>query len=224
MLAEQYYCEKKVEMALLQGKEETLEMKLGKEAHEHLLKGTTVVEREQLLNKIYSGKPVLVREMLLIGKHKDVVIIGLADAVCFYQKRPVFLFEYKFSSRLRPFREHHVQAKLYCYLLHLMGWNTNKLKYAIVVASPKLMNNEKLRTISTLALLLKIKDTTISVMEGEVKISIYKFKVEEAVSELEWALGFWKKEREAIPTRKHTKCETCEYKTICSFSKIAQEF
>ncbi|MBS7649411.1 hypothetical protein KEJ17_07215 [Candidatus Bathyarchaeota archaeon] len=75
-IAQQYYCEKKVEMAYVHGEEETLEMKLGKEAHELLLKDTVAVKREELWRKIYSGIPICAREMLLLGKHNSVIILG----------------------------------------------------------------------------------------------------------------------------------------------------
>ncbi|MBS7655977.1 hypothetical protein KEJ50_05710 [Candidatus Bathyarchaeota archaeon] len=65
-VAEQYYCEKKVEMKYIYGEEETLEMKLGKKAHELLLKDAVAIKREELWRKIFSGKPVNVREMLFI--------------------------------------------------------------------------------------------------------------------------------------------------------------
>lgn len=106
-LAEQYYCEKKVELKRLYGEEETLEMKLGKEAHKILLKDSIKVKREELWHKISLGKPILAREMLLLGKYADIIIAGIADAIFFYKGFPIVLFEHKFSSKQIPFRNHH---------------------------------------------------------------------------------------------------------------------
>jgi len=224
-IATQYYCEKKVEMEQEYGKRETPEMKIGEEAHELLLKDSVKVKREQILKKIYSGEPTLVREMILLGKHKDIIIVGIADAIFFLARYPLFLFEFKFSNKPVPFREHHVQARLYCYLLNLMGWDTSKLRYTIVVASLKSKDDEELRKIPLEVLKQRKEDRLkVKTRSGEVNIFINNFKMEEAINELDWALGFWKKERVAIPTSNPKKCEACEYKDLCDYFKNGQQF
>ena len=215
-VATQYFCEKKVEMERRYGREETPEMRIGREAHELLLRDAVRVERKQALQKIYSGKPVLLREMTLLGKHRNIIIVGLVDAVFFLKRYPLLLFEYKFSSRQIPFRDHHVQARLYCYLLNLMGWDTSRLKYALVMAPQELISDTRLRKIPLEVLkqpgLDKFK---IKAEKGDVNIYINRFNIEEAVGELEWAMGFWKQKREAVPTKKPAKCSSCEYREKC---------
>jgi len=221
-IAQQYYCEKKVEMNRTHGEEETFEMKLGKEAHELLLKETVKVKREELWRKIYSGKPVAAREMLLLGKHNGVIIAGVADAVVFYGGFPIFLFEHKFSNKQVPFIDHHVQAELYCYLLHLMGWDTSKLKYALVIAPPKCRDDKELRKISSYVLQQPREEKLrVKLQTGNANIYINGFDMRKTINELDWALGFWTQERPAKPTTKIGKCAACQqFKEICESSLL----
>jgi CRISPR/Cas system-associated exonuclease Cas4 (RecB family) len=218
-LAEQYYCEKKVELKRLYGEEETLGMKLGKEAHEALLKGSVKIKLEELWRKIYLGRPVLAREMPLLGKHSNMIIAGVADAVFFYGGLPIILFEHKFSTKPIPFRDHHVQARLYCYLLHLMGCDTSKLRYALILAPPSCREDGKLKEIP-LSILRKLKEEKFKVelQKGLANIYVNKFNLEEAVDELDWALSFWANERTPKPTTKKGKCVVCEFNKICEYS------
>lgn len=213
-IAGQYFCEKKVEMRYLHGEIETARKTLGTEAHEKLLEGTIKIKREELWRTIYGKEPVLVSEMLLISKYRNLILVGRPDAVFFYQGHPLFIFEYKFSKSRRPFRDHHVQAKTYGILLRNMGFNTDRLMYVIVMAEPKAKNSERLRN--------SVIETTVKNGQNEgiidtenAKIYVNKFDYNDAERDLEWALGFWIMQRDAIPTRNQNKCRSCEYGRIC---------
>jgi len=218
-IAQQYFCEKKVEMDRIHGEEETPEMRLGKDAHELLLKDTVRVKLEELWRKIYSGKPVCPREMTLLGKHNGIIIAGLADAVFFYGGAPFFLFEHKFTSRQVPFKDQHVQAGLYCYLLHLMGWDTSKLKYTLVIAPPKCRDDKELRRIPSYVLQQpKEGKLKVKLQAGNANIYVNSFDMKKVIDDLNWALGFWTEERPPKPTMKIGKCATCQFKEICGSS------
>lgn len=219
-IATQYYCEKKVEMERRFRREETPEMRIGRQAHELLLKDAVKAKREQVLNKIYLGEPVQLREMILLGKHKDVIIAGIADAVLFLRRYPLLLVEYKFSSRQVPFHDHHVQARLYCYLLNLMGWDTSRLKYALVMAPLELIDDFGLRKIPLEVLKQpRLDKFKIQVGKGDANVYVNRFEVDKAINELEWAIDFWRQEREAVPTKKPAKCSSCEYRERCERGK-----
>jgi hypothetical protein len=96
-IAGQFYCEKKVEMQYLHGEVETEAKNMGIEAHEKLTEDSVKVEREQLLRKIYSDKPVFALEMFLLAKYGDALLAGKPDSVLFKDGFPRVLFEYKFS-------------------------------------------------------------------------------------------------------------------------------
>jgi CRISPR/Cas system-associated exonuclease Cas4 (RecB family) len=219
-VAAQYYCEKKVEMAYTYGEIETLGMKKGEEAHEFLLKDAVKTDWRQILREIYSGKLVLIREMLLLGKHGDTILAGRCDAVLFFKNRPLLLFEHKFSSKRIPFSDHHVQARLYCYLLHLMGWDTSGLRYALIMAPLESRDDPQLRkTPSHVVRALKEKKDVDKVVLGKASVYLNRFDLKKTVEELEWALDFWKQKREPIPTRKPAKCLSCEFRGKCEYGR-----
>jgi hypothetical protein len=219
-VAAQYYCEKKVEMAYTYGQVETLSIKRGKEAHELLLKDAVEIGMRQAFQRIYSGEPFWAREMPLLGRHGDVILAGRCDAVFFFKNHPLLLFEHKFSSRRIPFSDHHVQARLYCYLLHLMGWDTSGLRYALVMAPLESRDDPQLRkTPSHVVRALMEKKDVDKIVLGKASVYLNRFDLKKTVEELEWALDFWKQKREPIPTRKPAKCLSCEFREKCEYGR-----
>src|SRR5436309_868614 len=55
-LANQFYCEKQVELSRLRGKTVTADMMIGRQSHETLLTGTVKISLEGLWAEIFSGK------------------------------------------------------------------------------------------------------------------------------------------------------------------------
>ena len=220
-LASQYFCEKKVELVRIYGKTETEATLLGKEAHEALLKDTVKVSREAFLQDVFSGRTILGRETPLVAIHSGMPVAGLPDAVLFFKKMPLLLFEYKFTRSNYPHRDHHVQARLYCYLLHLLGFDTSRLRYAIILASPDLKGDDVFRENSTKMIIKNIrKDKFEAYKKGSSIATAYlsNFYPREAIEDMEWALEYWQRKREAIPTRKPVKCRTCEFNSTCDAS------
>jgi hypothetical protein len=79
-IAEQFYCEKKIEMQHIYGEIETEAKTIGTIAHEKLLEGTVLVKTEDMWKRIYAETPVLARETPLLAQHKDIVVVG---GLCF---------------------------------------------------------------------------------------------------------------------------------------------
>lgn len=211
-ISEQYYCEKKVEMARVLGEIVTENKIIGQEAHEILLKDAVKVKLEEAFREIFSGKPKLFREMFLLAKIKGIIIAGKPDAVFFYSGIPLCLFEYKFTTHRIPFRDMHVQARLYGLLLNEMGFNTERLKYAIILVPPEFREDEEIRRLP----LFIIKHGFPPKMRTEKAATfINDFNKSEALKELEWAIEYWLNKREAKPTSKLGKCKSCEYAEQC---------
>lgn len=218
-LAGQYYCEKKIELVWLQGEEESQEMTVGREAHEELQKDSIKEKRETVWKRIFDGEPVVIGEMLLAAKHDGSIIVGMADAVCFNKARPVLLLEHKFSRRPAPYQDHHVQARLYCYLLQLMGFDVSQLRYALVMAPPECKGSDDLRRIPTLALKHQSQEPmAVSLPNGTANVYLTTYRQSEILGELEWALGFWKNQRDPKPTSNAGKCRVCQFRETCEFS------
>jgi len=213
-IASQYFCEKKVEMQYLHGEIETERKILGTEAHEKLLDDSVKIKRADLWKEIYGKKPVFALEMPLLAKYKNLILAGQPDSVLFMRGLPLIIFEYKFSRARRPFRSHHVQTRTYGILLKNMGFDTDQLFYAIVIVNPEARDDEtvKRRVVNTI-MENRLEEAVLTTENA--RIYLNKFDQIEAERDLDWAIEFWKKQREAIPTRNPNKCRSCEYKMEC---------
>jgi hypothetical protein len=213
-IAEQYFCEKKVEMQFIHGEIETERKTLGIEAHKNLLKDVIKTSREKLWQDIYEKDMVIALEIPLLADYNDLILAGSPDAVLFQHGVPLVIFEYKFSKMFRPFINHHVQARTYGILLTKMGFNTSKLFYAIVIADPKAKEDTNLKEKVVHSVFVNgLKKTILYI--NNARIYVNKFNRKEAEQNLNWAIDFWKKKREAIPTNNPNKCKSCEYNLKC---------
>jgi len=66
-------------------------------------------------------------------------------SVLFENGFPLVVFEYKFSRSKRAYPSHHVQAGFYGILLKNIGFNVEKLYYAIVVADRRAKGDPTLK-------------------------------------------------------------------------------
>ena len=213
-IAEQFYCEKKVEMEYFHGEVETEAKNIGTEAHEKLTEGSVKVKRDELWQKIYGTKPVFALEMFLLAKYGDVLLAGKPDSVLFARGFPLVVFEYKFSRSDVAYPSYHVQAQTYGVLLENMGFDTSRLFYAIVVADPKTRGSRELRqNVVHTVIQNGPKEAVHSI--NDAKIYYNKFNRVIAEKDLAWALEFWSKSREAQPTGNQNKCARCEYQANC---------
>ncbi len=213
-VAGQYYCEKKIELEYLYGEIETETKNQGSEGHEKLTEGSEAVDQEDLWKSVYSKEPVLALEWLLLGEYKDIILAGQPDAVLFENGLPLVIFEYKFSRSKRAYSSHHVQAGFYGILLKSLGFETEKLFYAIVVADRRARANPNLRDSVFNAVMKNGLNEAVLPVENAV-IYLKKFDEEMACSSLDWAIEFWKKKRESIRTVNQNKCRVCEYYEQC---------
>jgi len=217
-IAEQYFCEKKVEMKYLYGQIETETKNQGTEAHEKLLEGSEEVSRQNLWKKIYQKKPIFALELLLLAKYKGLILAGSPDCVLFKNGVPLIIFEYKFSRSQRDYLSYHVQARTYGTILKNMGFDISKLFYAIVVADRKAKDDDqfKARVVDS-TLKNGLKEAVLTTKNAIIYLN--KFRPDEAELALDWAIEFWKGQRESIQTTNPNKCRSCEYNTDCKSAR-----
>ena len=214
-VASQYFCEKKVEMQYLHGEKGTETKNQGTEAHEKLLAGSEEVSCQDLWKKIHGKKPVFALELLLLAKYKDLVLAGRPDCVLFEKGFPLIVFEYKFSRSQRDYLSYHVQARTYGLMLKSMGFDISRLFYAIVVADRRAKDDDQLKVRVVDAVLKNGLKEAVLTLENAV-VYLNKFDPNEAELALDWAIEFWKGQREAIQTMNPNKCRSCEYNAECN--------
>lgn len=220
-IANQFYCEKKVELGYIHDTLRTEEMKIGKEAHEKLIERSKGVKLKEIWKNIYTKPHYWLAEFPFLVKYKNIFLIGKPDLVYFMNGIPAIIYEFKFSKSQRPYRSYHVQAQIYGILLGEMKFKTTSLSYAIIIIPPEMRNNIKLmkelpkRILQSFILEKLCKKEKSLLTIDNIKIFINKFNPEQAERDLNWALEFWREERIAIPTSKIYKCKKCEHKTKC---------
>ncbi len=197
-------------------------MVLGRESHEEIVEDFEKIELEEIWKLIHSKGTVKIAEMTLLARYKNIVIVGRPDLLIFKDGAPIMIFEYKFSKYKIPFSSRHLQAQAYGIILRELGFDTSFLFYAIVVVPPEMKQEmDFLKKIPNLVLdqfiekALVVQDESTLAL-GDVKVFVFKFDSTQPEERLDWALKFWKCERESIKTDNANKCNSCDYKEHCN--------
>jgi hypothetical protein len=103
-----------------------------------------------------------------------------------------------------------------------MGFDTTQLFYAIVLARPEARHDPQFKQQVITAVIEKgLNEAEIPLKDTQIYIT--QFDLEKAHQDLEWAIEFWKKTREAIPTQNPNKCQSCVYTEECDQSLVLFE-
>jgi hypothetical protein len=213
-IAEQFYCEVKVEMGHLHGRVETETKRQGSEGHETLQARSLEVDRGNILRKIFSGEPMIVHEMPVLARYRDVILAGQPDAILFKDGDPIVVFEYKFSNSPYPYRSYHTQARVYGRILDGAGFDTSDLFYAIAVAPRESRGDEGLfkRVIEAVN---ENGPGEASLVVGDAHVYLYEYNQPAAERDIDWALDYWTGLRGTAPVDNPAKCRSCEYRDKC---------
>jgi CRISPR/Cas system-associated exonuclease Cas4 (RecB family) len=225
-VAEQLYCEKKVELRLVHPEliKGTAELLDGLAAHEELAAEALPVSEEQFRAQVARGERVLLRESLFSGKYKKIPMCGKPDLVWFEGGKPFLVVEYKFSAKREPYPDHRLQVSLYGFLLHQGHFDTRDLVTILafvpaqtVAMGPqgrRLGENEEKKLLSISCDLRHKVLRNRSPASTSVEIFscfAYPFNLSEARRQLDAAAGFWLGKRTPLPTRHQKKCLVCEF-------------
>jgi len=213
-IAEQYYCERKVEMSHLHGRVETETKRQGSEGHEFLQAESVEIDRTKLLEKIFSGEPIIVHELPLLAEYRGVVLAGQPEAIIFREGLPVALFEYKFSNSPIPYPSYHAQARVYGKILDGAGFDTSDLIYVIAVAPRESRGDKRLFRKDRGSEPERLPGEETLEVEGA-HIYIKEYSQPAAERDIDWALDYWRGSREPASVDNPAKCRSCEYREKC---------
>ncbi len=225
-IAEQYYCELKVEHEYTQGEVPSEAKEEGTVLHEQFLEMEETT-RANLIQQL-KDRHVSVASFLIGAKVSGLTIAGLPDAVVFLKGVPAFLVELKTSKgELVLWKDQEVQAKTYALLLDAMGFDCSSLQIVVVKIrrSRELQPEMKKEFLRTLVKLLLGKSPVPEqlgvVPSGESRIFTLAYKREDILRDLEWVKQYWLGNRDPIPTNQAGKCRACEFNEICPASLVA---
>lgn len=217
-IAEQYYCEQKVELGYVEGRVETELMQEGQELHQQL-----IPMQKSSLKRIVRGikrEPVFVASLPIVAEFSQLVLVGVPDAVVFVKGNPGFLIELKTTrgDTSRLWDDQIVQARVYGLILEQMGFDCSRLKLVI----PRVRRTRQTRSWKNTFLnsviqdLLKTGRPSQPRKRKESTIHIMDYNRAHAVADVKWAESYWLSRRQPIPSGSAAKCGICEYGEVCS--------
>ena len=221
-IANQFYCEKKVDLTLEHGDIETAAKARGSQTHERAAEGAVEVAEEEFWAALERDERKVMVESPFIGETSEFLLVGVPVAVVFEDGRPELLLERKTTSRPDYlYKNQRIQAWIYGFILDSVGFDTDGLRIA-VLSHERALGPDLGRELQELVL-----GNSHGWQQGphelledpNAVLHVSAYSREEFRSDLEWALGYWREEREPIPTKKPGKCRACEYAQLCPDSK-----
>ena len=225
-LAEQFYCEYKVENEFAFGEVPTEAKERGTEMHDELIPEVEVAAEDFV--RLVSGRKPSYAVMRVWGEVGGIRIIGMPDHIIWSSGKPLWLVELKTTAGdpTPLWEDQENQARIYGLLLDLMGLDCSKLKLAVVrVKAQGLPEEERRRWIT------EVSDALMSgrVREletkhgGMLKAHVLSHSRRAAAGAVMAKAGYWKGEREPVPSSSVGKCAACEYRSVCPKSLARQE-
>lgn len=221
-IANQFYCEKKVDLAREHGEIETPAKTRGSETHEKAAEDSEKISDDEFWAALESGERQVIVESPFIGEAADFLIGGIPDAVLFEEQNPQLIFERKTTSRPdHLYKNQRIQAWLYGFILDSLGFDTDNLRIAIL-SHEQSLDPETGKELQQLVMASyqgwELGDHELA-QSPQANLHLSEFSKVEYLEDLNWALGYWRNEREPIPTEKAAKCRACEYNDVCQDSR-----
>jgi CRISPR/Cas system-associated exonuclease Cas4 (RecB family) len=219
-IAQQYYCEAKVEQENTTGDIPTEVKETGTDLHDAIF-AMEPVKREELVEHIEKA-PRLAATFRLYGEIGKLRVIGQPDAVVFEKGVPKWLIELKTTrgDYTRLWRDQLIQVRIYGLLLEKMGFDCSKLNLVLIRMRQKgeLGPNQKDAMLNMVQLALIEQRTKELETKFEMKFFMFPHSASEPENAIVWAQDYWLKARGPIPTKNASKCKPCEYNEMCPYS------
>lgn len=214
----QFYCERKVDLEREHGEIETPEKTRGSETHEKAAEDAVEVDMDEVWDAIERGDRQILVESPFVGEVDDHVIVGIPDAIVFNDRKPQLIFDRKTTSIPdRLFNNQRIQVWLYGYMLEDLGFETEDLRVAI------LSHEQRVEPDTGKRLQKMVLSTIDEFDEGQtqlrsdpdVYLHTFPYSPSDHLSDLEWALEYWRDNRDPVPTENPAKCRSCPHASMC---------
>ncbi|MDG6991305.1 MAG: PD-(D/E)XK nuclease family protein [Nitrososphaerota archaeon] len=219
-IAQQYYCEAKVEQEYTVGKIPTEVKETGTDLHAEIF-AMEPVKREDLVKRIEKA-PHLAAAFRLYGEVGKLRVIGEPDAVVFEKGIPKWLIELKTTrgDHTKLWDDQLIQVRIYGLLLDRMGFDCSELNLVLIRMRQKgdMGPGQKKVMLDLVRLALEKQHTKELESRLQMKFFVFPYSASEPEKAVMWAQGYWLKAREPIPTRNASKCKPCEYNQVCPYS------
>lgn len=217
-VAEQYYCEYKVENEFRLGEISTEAKELGTTLHDELVP-TEEIGSEEFV-RLVSGREPSYAVLRVWGNVAGIRMVGMPDHIIWTEGRPLWLVELK-TTRGDPaalWQDQENQARIYGLLLDLMGLDCSGLRLALVRIKAEQLSEEEKR--------VWIRDVSVALQSGRVsdlekglggrmKVHVLAHDRRTAVSAIASKSDYWLGRREPTSSTSAGKCRACEYVDLC---------
>ena len=220
-VAEQYYCEYKLENEFEVGEITTETKDSGTALHAELMP-TERISRDEFANLVSQQEPSLA-VLGVWGSVGPLKLIGEPDHIVWRGGRPLWVIELK-TTRGDPsplWEDQENQVRIYGLLLDRMGFDCSVMQLAVVrLKSDGLSEEEKEQWILRVsaALLAGGIGKLESEFEGKMKAHLLQHDLRKAEAAVVSKAGYWLMQREPVSSTSVGKCRACEYNATCKKS------
>lgn len=225
-LAEQYYCEYKLENEFALGEVPTETKDSGTALHDELMPMEEITS-EEFVSLVEKKGPTLA-VLGVWGAVGRLKVVGMPDDIVWSGGRPLWLIELK-TTRGNPaqlWEDQENQARIYGLLLDRMGFDCSVMQLAVVkLRSDELgeaEKNEWIQKVSGALMEGKIRELESEYL-GKMKSYIFNHDLKRAEAAVLSRAGYWLEEREPISSTSVGKCRACEYRSVCPKSLYRQQ-
>ena len=220
-MAEQYYCEQKVEMEYIHGDVETEATREGRILHQQLIQMKSIT-RDNLIKSIKKRK-LVAASFPIFARFSGLVLAGLPDAVVFVKGVPTYLIELKTTKgdTSRLWKDQLVQVRIYGLILQEMGFDCSRLKLVVVRIRRQSNTTEQYKERFLQEMISNLLKQQAPVAKGgESTTHIIDYSRQDTVANVQWVQTYWLSDRKPIPTSNPAKCKVCEFNRVCPSSLV----
>jgi hypothetical protein len=225
-IAEQFYCEYKVENGFALGEIPTEAKDVGTALHDELLPTEKISAKEFV--KLVSGKEPSMAVLSVWGYIGGLKLLGTPDHIIWKEGKPLWLVELKTTKGdVAPlWEDQENQARIYGLLLDLMGFDCSRMKLAVVRLKSGDLDDEQRRQwilrVSS-ALLENKSEEMESKYAGTMKFHVLRHDRSLAAKAVNSKAGYWLGAREPTSSMSVGKCRACEYHSVCPKTLYREE-
>jgi CRISPR/Cas system-associated exonuclease Cas4 (RecB family) len=217
-IAEQYYCEYKLENEFALGEIPTETKESGTTLHDELMP-TERITREEFARLVGKKKPSLA-VLGVWGLAGGLKVVGVPDHIIWSEGKPLWVVELK-TTKGDPtplWEDQENQVRIYGLLLDRMGFDCSRMRLAVVrLKSSELTEEEKEEWI--LKVSAALLEGKVQALEGrypgKMKVHLLQHEVERTERAIASKAGYWLEEREPVSSSSVGKCRACEYNSSC---------
>jgi len=220
-IAEQYYCEYKLENEFSLGEIPTEAKDSGTALHAELMP-TERISREEFAELVSRKEPTL-GVLDVWGSAGGLKVVGEPDHIVWSQGKPLWVIELK-TTRGDPsplWEDQESQVRIYGLLLDRMGFDCSKMRLAVVRLKTGELDDEERRE-WILKVSRALMEGGVGALEakyrGMMKAHLLEHDVDRAEKAVASKAGYWLQQREPVSSTSTGKCRACEYNTVCSKS------